>query len=145
MNERLGCDELQFMTSLDIRWKQRFSNYSKALAQLEIFDNKSPLSSLEEQGFIKSFEYTFELGWNTLKDFFESQGEANIQGSKDAIRLAFKRGLVDDGEVWMDMVQSRIQTAHTYNEKVAKEVINSVKHKYVDAFKKLKVKLDAQQ
>jgi len=42
----------------DIRWKQRFSNYQKALAQLQKFIDKGNLSELEKQGLIKSFEYT---------------------------------------------------------------------------------------
>jgi len=57
------------MKDKDIRWEQRFSNYRKALAQLQKFVDKGELSDLEKQGLIKAFEYTFELAWNTLKDF----------------------------------------------------------------------------
>lgn len=92
-------------SSQDIRWKQRFSNYQKALSQLKEFIDKRNLSKLETQGLLKSFEYTYELAWNTMKDFYESQGESNIQGSRNAIRLAFKRGLILDGENWMNMIQ----------------------------------------
>ena len=74
----------------DIRWEQRFSNYQKALAQLQKFIDKGALSKLEEQGLIKAFEYTYELAWNTLKDFLEYQGQTNIYGSRDAIRNAFE-------------------------------------------------------
>ena len=84
----------------DIRWKQRFSNYRKALSQLRKFIDKGQLSDLEKQGLVKAFEYTYELAWNVIKDFYEAQGETNIQGSKDAFRLAFSRGLVRDGDVW---------------------------------------------
>lgn len=127
----------------DIRWRQRFSNYKKALAQLTEFIQKNKLSKLEEQGLIKAFEYTFELAWNTLKDFYEAQGEANLQGSRDAIRLAFKRGLLEQGDVWMSMIQSRVQTAHTYNEKVAKEVILAVRENYFPLFQQLEKVLEA--
>lgn len=82
----------------DIRWKQRFANYQKALAQLSKFVEKNNLNELEEQGVIKAFEYTYELAWNVMKDYYEYQGEKDIQGSRDAIRLAFKRGLIADGE-----------------------------------------------
>lgn len=47
------------MTEQDIRWEQRFSNYEKALTQLTKFIDKGDLSELEEQGLIKSFEYTY--------------------------------------------------------------------------------------
>lgn len=108
----------------DIRWKQRFSNYKKALEQLQKFIDKGVLSDLEEQGLIKAFEYTFELAWNVMKDYYEFQGVTNIQGSRDAIRMAFNRGLIIDGENWMKMIESRINTSHTYNEATAKEIAN---------------------
>jgi nucleotidyltransferase substrate binding protein (TIGR01987 family) len=127
----------------DTRWIQRFSNYRLALRQLQQFIAVGKLSELEEQGLIKSFEYTYELAWNTMKDFYESQGEANIQGSRDAIRLAFKRGLIENGQAWIDMVDSRIQTAHTYDKKAAQEVVNSILNTYADLFSSLETKLDS--
>ena len=106
------------MENKDVRWQQRFSNYLKALAQLSKFIAKGDsLNELEEQGMIKAFEYTYELAWNTIKDFYESQGETDIQGSRDAFQLAFKRGLIDEGEIWMEMLKDRNRTSHTYNEK----------------------------
>ena len=105
------------MENKDIRWQQRFNNYLKALKQLEKFiDKGDALNELEEQGMIKAFEYTYELAWNTIKDFYEGQGEANIQGSRDAIQLAFKRGLISDGDAWMEMIKDRNRTSHTYNQ-----------------------------
>jgi hypothetical protein len=35
-----------------------------------------------------------EFAWDTIKDFYENQGETGIQGSRDSIRMAFKRGLI---------------------------------------------------
>jgi len=133
------------MNTPDIRWKQRFAAYQKALTQLQAFMDKGILSALEEQGLIKSFEYTYELAWNTLKDFYEAQGESGLQGSKDVIRLAFKRGLIAEGKIWMDMVQSRVQTSHTYNELTARNVIEAIKTKYFAAFLKLRQTLEGLQ
>ena len=129
----------------DIRWIQRFSNFKKALFQLQTFIDKGKLSSLEEQGLIKSFEYTYELAWKSIKDFYEFQGESNIQGSRDAIRLAFKQGLIEDGETWMSMIESRNQTSHTYNEDTAKEVAHAIVSQYFPLFLKLKTKLESLQ
>src|ERR1700734_3834591 len=126
---------------LDIRWKQRFSNYQRAFNQLQEFVTKGQLSKLEEQGLIKAFEYTYELAWNTIKDFYESQGESGIQGSKDALRLAFKRGLISDGATWMNMVQSRIETAHSYNESTAKKVVAAILSDYHPLFVALEAEL----
>jgi nucleotidyltransferase substrate binding protein (TIGR01987 family) len=126
----------------DIRWKQRFSNYNKALARLEDFIQKKNLSKLEEQGLIKAFEYTYELAWNVIKDYYEYQGVTDIQGSRDAFRLAFQRGLIEDGETWMDMIDSHIQTTYTYNEEVAKQIARDIVQRYYDRFKKLRERLE---
>jgi nucleotidyltransferase substrate binding protein (TIGR01987 family) len=78
------------MSEKDIRWIQRFRNYSKALGQLSRFIEKKELNELEKQGLIQAFEYTYELAWNTIKDYFENQGETGIHGSRDAFRLALQ-------------------------------------------------------
>ncbi len=129
------------MTAKDIRWIQRFNNFEKALSQLTKFIEKGKLNELERQGFIQAFEYTFELAWNTLKDYFEEQGEQNIFGSRDAFRLAFKRGLIEDGETWMKMITSRIATSHTYNEDVAAQIASDTKNLYYGEFVKLYEKM----
>lgn len=125
----------------DIRWIQRFNHFSKALGQLRKFIQKGKLNELEEQGLIQAFEYTYELTWNTLKDYLESQGETEIYGSRSAFRLSFQRGLIEDGETWMDMVRSRTLTSHTYNEEIAKQIANDVSRKYFPQFMKLYEKL----
>lgn len=110
------------MTKQDVRWLQRFSNYRKALQQLgEGVDlaRSRELSRLEKQGFIRGFEYTYELAWNLLRDYLRWQGSTSVTGSRDAIREAFSAGLVDDGERWMQMLQDRNRTSHTYNEETA--------------------------
>lgn len=121
------------MKDKDIRWIQRYKHYRKALAQLQDAVELSSireLSRLEEQGLIQAFEYSFELAWNTLKDYLEGQGETELHGSRDAIRLAFRRGLLQNGELWMDMLQDRIRTTHTYDENTAREVVQAVIQRY---------------
>ena len=130
------------MRSPDIRWQQRFENYRKAVAQMTRFIEKGELNELEEQGLIQSFEYTYELAWNTLKDFFQDQGETNLFGSRDTFRLAFKRGLVEDGETWMKMIESRALTSHTYNEETAKVVAQSIRGAFFPEFVKLRTRLE---
>lgn len=118
----------------DIRWIQRCRNFNKALSQLKKFIEKKELNELEEQGLIKSFEYTYELAWNTLKDFFEYQGNNEINGSRDAITVAFSRGIIKDGEGWMNMFKDRNRTSHTYNESTAKEISHNILKSYFGLF-----------
>ena len=133
------------MTTQDIRWIQRLNHFSKALSQLRKFIERGALNELEKQGLIQAFEYNFELAWNTLKDYFEDQGETNIHGSRDAFRLAFKRGLVENGEIWMDMIQSRTLTSHTYNEEVAEKIAADIVNRYFSEFVALKTKMESIQ
>jgi nucleotidyltransferase substrate binding protein (TIGR01987 family) len=131
------------MSTHDIRWMQRFNNFSKALDQLTKFIDKGDLNELEKQGMIQAFEYTYELAWNTMKDYFEAQSETNIFGSRDAFRLAFKRGLVENGEAWMAMIASRTLTSHTYNEEIAEEIVRDIAAVYFQEFVALRTKLEA--
>ncbi len=81
------------MTAQDIRWIQRLSNFSKALAQLTRFIEKGELNELEKQGLIQAFEYTFELAWNTIKDYFEAQGETGILRKPRCSKTGFQARL----------------------------------------------------
>jgi nucleotidyltransferase substrate binding protein (TIGR01987 family) len=115
--------------SQDIRWKQRFRNYQRALQSLNeavTLAQTRPLSNLENQGLIQSFEFTHELAWNVLKDYLVHQGVDGVVGSRDASRLAFKNELIEDGEVWMKMIEARNQTSHTYNPAIAEAVIANI-------------------
>jgi nucleotidyltransferase substrate binding protein (TIGR01987 family) len=126
------------MTLQDIRWQQRFSHYQKALVQLTNaveLSRQRPLSEIEKKGLIKAFEFTHELAWNVIKDYFEYQGNTSITGSRDATREAFQRNLIAGGEGWMEMIQSRNKTSHTYNQKVADEIAEKVTAVYYDLFK----------
>ena len=127
------------MENQDIRWIQRLQNYKKVLKQLQDAVQMSQtreLTNLENQGLIKAFEFTHELAWNVMKDYFEDQqGQTAIRGSKDAVRMAFKMELIVDGEGWMDMIKSRNQTAHTYNEETAEEIVEKVLNKYASLFR----------
>lgn len=133
------------MTAPDIRWVQRLDHYTRALSQLgEAVDLAAarPLSKLEEQGLIQAFEYTHELAWNTLKDFLQSRGAGDLYGSKDATREAFKRGLIENGDVWMEMVNSRNLSSHTYNEDVARKIASDITATFFPEFAALKARLE---
>lgn len=96
------------------------------------------LSELEKQGMIQAFEYTHELAWNTLKDFLEyQQGRCMLYGSKDSTRAAFKKGLIENGEAWMDMINSRHLSSHTYNKDIAQKIVTAIRENYYVEFVKL--------
>lgn len=77
-----------------------------------------------------------------MKDYFNYQGTQNITGSRDATREAYSKGLVEDGEGWMAMIQSRNKTSHTYNKAVADEIVEAIKDSYFVLFKEFLHKLN---
>jgi nucleotidyltransferase substrate binding protein (TIGR01987 family) len=134
------------MSDPDIRWIQRFAHFSQAFSQLKEaveLARLRKLSKLEEQGLIQAFEYTHELAWNTLKDFLEERGVQNLYGSKDTTREAFKRGLIDNGEAWMEMINSRNLTSHTYNEGIAAQIASAILGTYFSEFAAFQDKMDS--
>ena len=121
----------------DIRWIQRFDNYCRALQTLRNaaeLATQRPLSELEQQGLIQGFEFTHELAWNLLKDFLEAQGIAGLIGSRDAIRTAFKNGLLEDGETWMEMIKARNLSSHTYQQDLAQRIATDILTRFYPAF-----------
>ena len=130
----------------DIRWKQRFQNYQKALVTLknavELAASRE-LTDLEKQGMIQGFEFTFELAWNVMKDYLEEQGIIGIIGSKNAARQAFNKGLIEDGQVWLDMIKDRNLTAHSYDEETAKKLIVAIINTYYYQFNLLAEKMNS--
>ncbi|MDE6258780.1 MAG: nucleotidyltransferase substrate binding protein [Muribaculaceae bacterium] len=115
----------------DIRWLQRLENYSKALRKLEEaveivnqnFD--SPNIDLLKEGLIQRFEFTHELAWKVMKDYLEYQGYSDIKGSRDAFRKSLAVGIIES-PLWIDSIQTRNITSHTYDEEISNTVIEKV-------------------
>jgi len=123
------------------RWIQRFDNYLNVLRHLEDFvatTETRPLSTAEEFAVIKAFELVFECAWNVLKDFLHESGHSQIYGSRDAIRLAFRVSLIEDGEIWFDMIKKRNNTSCAYDGEVAQAVSLVVSSKYIKEFKRFR-------
>jgi nucleotidyltransferase substrate binding protein (TIGR01987 family) len=134
----------------DIRWHQRFSNYRKALAKLtraitviqenvrdgedEDEETYTAIQEMLKEGLIQRFEYTHELAWNVMKDYAEYQGNFEIKGSRDATREAFGMKLINNGDVWMEMIRSRNDTSHTYNDETAEKIYTKIIKDYYQAF-----------
>jgi nucleotidyltransferase substrate binding protein (TIGR01987 family) len=129
---------LKMETNQNIRWTQRLSNFTKALTQLESavnLANRRPLSELEKQGMIQYFKYTHELSVNVLSDYLKDQGTQQLYGPKDTIRAAFAVGLIQNGEMWMEMIRDRNHSSHTYDLEIANAIVGRIINSYIHAFK----------
>ncbi|HCY41413.1 MAG TPA: nucleotidyltransferase [Prolixibacteraceae bacterium] len=118
------------MENQDIRWKQRFQNFEKAIGHLEQALKIEDPDLLQKAGIIQFFEMSYELAWNTLKDYLEEQGFTDVKSPRSAIKKAFEVGLIEDGHTWMDLLLDRNLTAHTYDEEKATEIENLIHQKY---------------
>lgn len=132
------------MENSDIRWKQRFQNYEKAITHLQDSVGKKNLSYLEKAGVIQIYEFTFELAWKTVKDFLEEK-DVDVKFPRDTIKEGFRFQIIKNGDVWMDMLQKRNLMSHTYNEKNAELAYNLIVTEYFeelfDVYKTLKKEL----
>ena len=118
----------------EIRWHYRFRNFSRAFALLrEALEGEvEALSQLEREGVIQRFEYTFELAWNLLKDRLEYDGVAlPTVTPRHVIRQAFQARLIQDGDVWIDMLTDRNLMSHTYDFAKFEVVIRKIQRQYL--------------
>ena len=123
---------------MDIRWQQRFQNFSKAFVLLRSALEDHPLeelSDLEQEGVILRFEYSYELAWKTMKDYLEENGVIIMPVTpRNVFKEAFVAGMIDDGQVWIDMMLHRNLLAHTYDFSKFKEVLKAIDKYYLTAF-----------
>lgn len=139
--------------STDIRWKQRFANYKKALRKLHLAieiikasagtDVDNDIDDLQQEGLIQRFEYTHQLAWNVMKDYAQYQGSVDIGGSRDAIRTALQMGLIENGADWMSTIESRNITSHAYDEDKVDQISDLIIYTYLSLFDAFEQKMEA--
>ncbi|MEE4287138.1 MAG: nucleotidyltransferase substrate binding protein [Mariniphaga sp.] len=120
-----------------IRWKQRFQNFEKAFSQFEkAVLQIDELSTLEKEGLIQRFEYTFELAWKTLKDFLESEN-VEARFPREVIKKGFQYEIISNGEVWMEMLENRNLMTHTYDEEIFESAVKLAVRSFYPEIKQL--------
>lgn len=120
-----------------LRWRQRFQNLDRAFGQLtSAVDRISELSDLEKEGLVQRFEYTFELSWKTLKDYLAGNG-VDAKFPREVVKQAFHYDIIENGDIWMDMLEKRNLIAHTYNEENFKLAVSAIVSGYYPALKQL--------
>ena len=120
----------------DIRWKQRFENFEKAYRLLERTLEIPNPSEAERAGLIQFFEMVFELSWKLMRDYLQEQGFV-INSPKQAIKQAFQSDLIRDGHTWIDALNDRNLTVHTYEESTAVEIEGRIRNDYFPLLRQL--------
>lgn len=70
---------------------------------------------------IKRFELAYDLAWKAVKSFLIEQG-IECMSPMSCFKEAYRQGLLEYEEVWVEMVRVRNKTVHTYDEEIAEEV-----------------------
>ncbi|OGC06754.1 nucleotidyltransferase [candidate division WOR-1 bacterium RIFOXYA2_FULL_36_21] len=105
--------------------------FSRALLRLKEVLN-IPRNDIVRDSAIQRFEFTLDLSWKALKAYLEDKKGIVCASPKECFREAYRQGIITYDEAWLDIVDMRNETSHTYYEKTAEEVFlelpNTVKH-----------------
>lgn len=131
------------------RWHQRFDNFQRALDLLReavAALKAGTLSDLEREGLIQRFEYTWELGWKSLRDYLTAAGvDVSSAVPANIIRAAFQAGLIADGDAWMAARTARNRMAHEYDRAVFDGVVVAIRDRYLTLLEELEGTLERER
>ena len=114
--------------------KEIFESYKNALQRLqEALEAEKTV--LNRDASIQRFEFVFELAWKVCQKFLKDQGFI-CRSPKECMKEVFKFGLIKDDSAWLDMIEDRNLTAHTYKEKIAEAIFSRLPG-YLEKFKEL--------
>lgn len=116
---------------------EKLENYKQALAWLEEALTPKIPDQFVYDASIKRFEFTYELAWKLMKALIEYKGGEDVRFPRDVFREAYAKGLLENGEIWLDMLNDRNLSSHTNNQERAMEIFKRVKDKYFDEFVRL--------
>ena len=128
------------MENQDIRWKQRFENYSKAcalLAEITGYELSETLPIIRE-GFIQRFEITFELAWKTTNDYLRYLGHDVQPSPRPVIKEAFAARVIANGQAFIDMLEARNEMSHRYDEETFNKIFQKIKDEFFPALENLR-------
>lgn len=125
----------------EIRWQQRLASFERALSLLReaMLNGPGALNQLEKEGVIQRFEYCFELGWKTSKDYMEANGFVfAVVMPRQVLKEAYAAKIIADGEAWIAMLDHRNLLSHTYSPVVFEQAVAAIQERYLPALEQLK-------
>jgi nucleotidyltransferase substrate binding protein (TIGR01987 family) len=120
--------------------EQSFANFVRALNALTESVATPPTEDRDYAGIIQSFEFTYELCWKTLKLILEANG---IQAPfpRIAFEEAFKAQMIEGNEIWREIIEARNLTSHTYDQKLARKMVDEIKTRFLPVFANTSIKM----
>lgn len=119
----------------------KWENYHRALGRLQTaLEKDADTDDMYLDATIQRFEFCFELAWKLMKVVLEYEG-SEVNSPRSTIREAWKQGLIADAEAWLDMMEKRNLSAHTYDEHSAWGIYRVVKERYIALLTALDAKM----
>ena len=116
----------------NIRWVQRFENFEKAstnLTETTECIKQNGINKIYTMALIQAYEIVFELAWKTMKDYLQFNGIIT-DTPRETIKEAFSKNIISDGQIWIEMMEARNKTSHTYREEYAKSLCDDILNIY---------------
>ena len=115
-----------------------FAQAVKRLNEANIAYRRDPKNDLYQDALIKRFEFTFELGWKSLREFLIAQGyRLELPSPKGVFAFAYQEGILKDEALWLDMLESRNLTSHDYGRELSKEIADKISNRFCKALSDL--------
>lgn len=122
---------------------KKVENYLKAVQRLEEGTAeyiKNPQNDMIRDGLIQRFEFTFELAWKASKEHLIAQGVSNdLHFPKQILRTAYENHMIDEEQIWLNMLHSRNSSSHIYDDRVAAAIAKDITESFLPVLKKLSV------
>ncbi|RUM59927.1 MAG: nucleotidyltransferase [Persephonella sp.] len=113
----------------------KIKNFERALSRLKEAV-KHAKDDLDKDGVIQRFEFTVELLWKALKSILEYQG-VECYTPRNCIKEAFKSNIINDDEIFLDMLEDKNKSSHIYNENMSEEIFKRIKNVYLEYLENL--------
>lgn len=120
---------------------RKFDNFCRALENLKKIQAYSePFDTVTETGIVALFEICFEQSWKAMKEVLEEHGyDSSKTGSpKMIIKLAYSSNMITDEEAWLKALSARNDVVHSYNEKIALNIIRNTQSSFISMFESLR-------
>lgn len=117
--------------------KEILEDYKKCLSKLrEVLNEDLSKGGFVIDAAIQRFEFTFELAWKLLRAILLYRG-IETNSPRSAIKEAYREKLIIDGDSWIEMLEDRNKTSHTYDENEAKVIYTKIKNVHLNLFNSL--------
>jgi nucleotidyltransferase substrate binding protein (TIGR01987 family) len=113
-----------------IEAKLQLENLENATERLKAALEYDPLElDIVMDAVIQRFEFTFETAWKSVKLAAKAVGY-DCKSPKGCLKLAYRMGWIKDEERWLELLEARNLTSHTYDQETAVDVYETVKENF---------------